>query len=145
MRNSLGVLNIYFKALGWSLFALWLGGGALFLSIWFTFHENIWWAVIIGLLFFCGFLYMLVKYIGLWNIWQDVFSRRAKLMGRVSAKWVTAKSEQGYAFTDYYIAVNDRSFTVSRRLYGWLSQGDDVVVDYWPHSRTVAWVEKLKE
>ena len=45
---------------------------------------------------------------------------------------------------DYWITVEGDSFKVSHKIYLWLSRGDEIAVSHWPHTKTVAWVRKLR-
>ena len=73
-------------------------------------------------------------------------------MGRVSSKRVrepvhvngpTGGGGVGDDITRYYITVGRLEFNVSKRIYDWLGYNDEVVVDHWPHSKTVAKVKRL--
>ncbi len=144
MRNSLGVLNIYFKALWMPLLFILLPLGAAIATTWAALFHNGW-----GLLAFAIFLWLGGGFLA-WalsdqvrDVWRDAFGKRTTLRGRVSRKWVTERKEQGATFKDYEIAVNSHSFEVSKKIYNWLAKGDAVVVHYWPQSETVAKVEKF--
>ena len=45
----------------------------------------------------------------------------------------------------YHIAVLEHELEVSERIYTWLSEGDSVVVFYWPRSKAVSRVDKQSE
>ncbi len=143
MRNSFGGLNIYQKALWWSLLYIFLPGGAILIT-WYALFENPGaWIHAIYLWLLCGFGVWALRH-RFWDTWRDAFARRTTtLKGNVGRKWVTERTEQGATLKDYEIAVNHRSFEVSKKIYNWLSEGDEVVVHYWPRTETVSKVEKI--
>ncbi|MCZ6891581.1 MAG: hypothetical protein O7F09_03600 [Chloroflexi bacterium] len=158
MRNGLGVLNIWINALAWSLVApVILFWGVRFLIIAGSPVS------ILGLL---GGLLTLGGLAILWffaaTAWLDLLSKRIEVAGRVYRKWtVTTPSyssqiiassalRPGYrtvpsTISTYHIAILDQELEVSERIYNWLSEGEDVVVSYWPRSKVVSRVDKESE
>ncbi len=155
MRNSFGVLNIYFKALRMIGLVL----GILGFAVGFTWLalpavEALWlgplrWFFTTLVIFFVIFLWLLTGLIfyfhvlgaEAWDVWRDVFGRAHTLRGHVSRKWDTVESDGEHT----WIAVSRLPFEVCRPLHDCLSQGDEVVVHYRPRSKTVARVEKLSD
>ncbi len=147
MRNYFGVLNIFLKAILWSYVALFLLGFSL--PFYFGAFVAGWWFLIVPALLINGLFVAIATRVGVWGIFRDVFTRRTKLEGRVSRKWIKQTYTQpssdypGGTTRDYHIVVEGEEFTVSRRIYSWLSQGHEVVVHHWPHSKTVSRVDKI--
>jgi len=147
MQNYLGVLNIYILTFlriflfillpiigGWCGWSLWSKGGSGYLVA-----VILWLAS--GLLLFCS-KEVVPAYV------RDVFGGRTTLTGSVAGKGVT--EETGLVLYGvnikrkvFRIRVHGFVFTVSRRLYDWLSEGDEVAIHYWPHSERVSKVERL--
>lgn len=149
MRNGLGVLHIYVRALLYSyilLFCFVLPLGVSVAGILVLLEGEVGWPafimVILPLLLISFFLHF-TRRRGFWKVFRDVFSRRTKVMGRVSMKRTKVTSAPVYTTTEHFITVEHTSFPVFGKIYDWLWKGDTVVVYYWPHSRTVAWVEKV--
>jgi len=149
MRNSFGPSKIYLKAILFTFLGIFMPVGAL-VATWFAWHFWEGWeryCMVAFLVAFAG--------LGLWGAvtelprhWRDAFGGTTTLTGHVTRKWFTEKSgAAGYGQTarwkEFHIAVNDQSFGVSRRIHDWLSQGDEVVVHYWPRTEHVAKVEKF--
>ncbi len=128
MRNYSGGANIYLKALGWSLFALFFASALGFSMMVIGLQFSLWWLVV-GLLIFGGLFYLIGRWRGLWKIWRDLYTVAAE--GGTTTAWKTG------------FDVEDESFKVDEEISDWLQTGDEVVVHYWPHSKTVARVEKL--
>lgn len=153
MRNGLGPLHIYFKALLYSyllffalVFAAVISGvSAGIMGQGSPPEEGVWWFPIIfflvALLVF-GVLYYSTRRKRFWGVYRDVLSSRTKLSGRVSRKWVTVTHGQ-YTTRQHRIEVDGKSFEIFGRIYEQLWRGDEVIVSYWPHSGTVASVERL--
>lgn len=144
MRNSLGVLNIYFKAIWMPLLFFLLPLGVAIFATWAALFWNGWIAVGFAIfLWLCaGFLIWVLEE-QVRDVWRDAFGKRTTLRGSVSRKWVTERTERSTTFKDYEIAVSYQSFEVSKKIYNWLAKGDTVVVHYWPRSKTVARIEKV--
>ncbi len=154
MRNNVGALNIYLKAVGRSsllLLFLW----PPFLAIWAALDHWGWGSVVwFGILSLVG-LFFAYRIFGpaARDVWRDVFSRRTSLSGRLVRKTITEHSGGSagpytyFPSKDYHIIISgpiisDRKFDVSKKIYDWLSLGDEVVIHYWPYSETVVKVEK---
>jgi hypothetical protein len=148
MRNRMGLLNIYWKALWMTVLIIVLPLGAASAATWGGLSTGEW-----GLLGFAIFLWLLAGFViwlfrdEFWDVWRDAVGGRASVSGSVSRKWVdkTTLYHRGIRDTskDYSIGVKRHDFKVSRRIYLWLSQGDEVVVHYWLRTETVSKVERL--
>ena len=144
IRNSLGVLNIYFKALWMPILFFILPLGLAILITWTALSNKEWGFLAFAIFMWLGtglLLYSFWDYIV--DVWRDAFGGKTAMGGRVSRKWVIEHSSHGSTTKEYQIALNDHSFEVSKKIYNWLSEGNEVVVHYWPRSETVAKVEKL--
>ena len=78
---------------------------------------------------------------------RDICRGQTTLTGRIDSKWITQETSgsrpERVTITKFHFDVNGYEFTASRRIHDWLSQGDEIVVHYWRHSKAVAKVEKL--
>jgi len=76
-----------------------------------------------------------------------MFSGRVNISGRINQMDVVIReigNEGGY-FQEYRLTVlgdEIEKFTVANSLYHWLSIGDKVLIDFWPHTKMVAGVAK---
>lgn len=153
MRNGLGVLHIYFKALLYSYLLLFVlvfvaviaGVSSSIIGQASPPEEGVWWfpiiAVFVALLSY-GLLFYFTRRRKFGTIFRDVFNKPTKLTGQVSSTW--SKTTSGlYTTTEHFITVRGESFPVFSKIHDWLSQGDEVVVHYWPRSKTVSKVERL--
>lgn len=140
MRNGLGILHVYFRAIPY-LFLLLFGMALPFLIAMGISGGNLSISVFVALLFL-GVLFYFTRRRKFWTIFRDVFSRRTTVTGRVSRTWVKTTSGM-YTTTEHFINIRGEVFPVSGKICDWLFKGDEVVVCYWPHSKTVAWVEKV--
>lgn len=150
MRNNVGALTIYLKAVGRSsllLLFLW----PPFLAIWAALDHWGWGSVVwFGILSLVG-LFFAYRIFGpaARDVWRDVFSGRTSLSGRVVRKAITEHSGGSagpytyFPSKDYHIIISGRKFDVSKKIHDWLSLDDEVVVHYWPHSETVARVDRV--
>ena len=157
-RNGLGMFNIYLEAFSIiSISILSIISGALL--GWVAWSNRVWgyyWgATILWLIsFFLFFVFLFFLKSKVPNLARDILNGPTTKMGHISVKWATEEStETGSGFkahvAKHHIAVNGHRFSVSRRLYDWLSKDDEVVVHYWSRSDfliewlTVARIEKL--
>ncbi len=147
MRNGLGVLNIYLKLFWWSVLSILILGAAIALT-WATIAmDSPRWFVIMPIMLWLVVSAVVFAY---WDtvrdVWRDMLSGHTTRKGRVVRKRVE-KEVKGYEHavieTKYYIAVGVRWFRVSKKIHNWLSEGDTVVIHYWPRSETVARVEMM--
>lgn len=82
------------------------------------------------------------------NVLRDLFSRRTQTIGRVTNKLTVKREVETPAGTHSHnvftgnITVGQLEFKVKWRVYRWLRYNDEVVVEYWPHSMTVASIER---
>ena len=159
MRNGLGVLNIWINALGWSLATV----VTLFWGIRFLMIAGSPVSVLglLGGILSLGGLAILWFYAT--TAWLDLSSKRIRVAGRIYKKWTvtipsfssqvissSALSRPGYrtvpsTISTYHIAILEQELEVSEKIYNWLSEGDSVVVSYWPRSRVVSRVDKESE
>ena len=155
IRNGLGVMHIYFKALLYSYSLLFvLVGVSVIAGISSSIvgqgrppEEGVWWFPFIAVflaLFSYGALYYFTRRRKFWAIFRDVFSKPTKVRGRVTDKQIETTSGQ-YTTIEHLITLSGDSgtFPVFGKIYDWLWRGDEVVVCCWPRSRTVAWVERV--
>ena len=63
-----------------------------------------------------------------------------QLAGTVSSKRKVANEEGS---PNYYIQVRERAFNIKDDIYYWVSEGEEVVVTFWPHTNIVTAVRKL--
>lgn len=146
MRNSRGVLNIYWKALWMPLLFIVLPLATGIVLTYFGSSEREWGLLALGVFMLLGGgFWAWASSEEVWHVWTDTFSRQTTMRGSISRKWVTEHSSHGGTLKEYQIGVDHHSFEVSKKIYNWLSHGDTVVIHYWPRSETVAKVEKLKE
>lgn len=153
MRNGLGALHIYFRAMLYSylLFFVLLGAYVVTLLIASVTgqldppQEGIWWfpfiAVFLAVVSYAA-LYYFTRRAKFWGVYRDVFSRRTKISGHVSRKWVRT-SHNVYTTRQHCIKVNGKSFEVFGKVHEQVRIGDEVTISYWPRSETVASVERL--
>lgn len=140
MRNGLGILHVYFRAIPYLYLLLFCMAFPFLIAMGIS-GGNLSIAAFVALLFL-GVLFYFTRRRKFWTIFRDVFSRRTKVMGRVSR--ISSKTTDGmYTTTEHFITVRGEAFPVFGKICDWLFKGDEVVVYYWPHSRTVAWVEKV--
>ncbi len=159
MRNGLGVLNIWINAIGWSIatLALLFWGVRLLLIA----GSPVSILGLIGGILALGGLAILWFFAA--TAWLDLLDRRIKLTGRIYKKWTvttpsyssqviasSALSRPGYrnapsTISTYHIAILDQELEVSERVHNWLSEGDNVIVSYWPRSKVVSRVDKENE
>ncbi len=154
MRNGLGVFHIYFRALLYSyllffvlVFALVIAGvSAGIMGQGSPPEEGVWWfpfIVVFLVLLSYGALYYFTRRRKFWAIFRDVFSKRTKLTGQVTG--TTSETTSGeYTTTEHFVIVGGELFSVYGSIYDWLSRGDEVIVSHWPHSKTVAWVKRIR-
>lgn len=153
MRDSFGPSKIYLTAILFTFLSIFMPLGML-VGAWFAWHFLGGWEgyfVVASLVAFAGLgLYGGVREVP--RHWRDAFGGTTILTGHVSRKWITEETVVtgspgvGAAKTTekhFRLAVNSHEFPVSRRLYGWLYQGDEVVAHYWPRSNSVSKVERL--
>ncbi|MBA7482141.1 hypothetical protein ES707_17623 [subsurface metagenome] len=148
MINGLGILNIYLKAL-WSAFLLILVPlGLAVLITWTALFDKDWDIVIFASILWPALCVWLV-FGGAWpwDIWKDIFIGRTTVEGQVTGFGSETTTSQDGTWKEYYIYVKHNSrrstFRLSKGIHNWLTKGDTVAVHYWPHSGTVASVEKL--
>lgn len=153
MRNGLGVLLIYIKVIWWSLLFILIFAVDI-AATWASFTWELW----LLLLTIPLWVITLLAVWAYWDdtispVWRDVFGGCTILEGRVTGKRVSKETISGYAGpyagsihiseTKYHIGVGHRRFRVSKKIHNWFSEGDTVVIHYWPHSETVARVEMM--
>ena len=148
MRNRLGSLKMYTRLCGVGLFGL-LFLGMTVLLIWWVitaYGWEIWlWAVPL----ITGASGWVTFSIFLWarGYGKDIREGCTKLVGSVSRKWEEEKIERtpygGGVSTEYSIDIKGVSFQVSKKIYDWLMEGDEVCVSYWPHTKTVSRIDKV--
>ena len=146
MRNGLGALHIYFRAMLYTYLLFFVLLGALMVAgiiagvtgqfSWFPFI-----AVFLAVVTF-GALYYFTRHAKFWGVYRDVFSRRTKISGHVSRKWVRT-SHNVYTTRQHCIKVNGKSFEVFGKVHEQIREGNEVTISYWPRSETVASVERL--
>ena len=83
-----------------------------------------------------------------WNIFLDLFNKRIEQRGSVVAKELKVEiALWGAGGNDnrYFISVGRpvEWLSVSHRTYDWLRENDEVVVQYWPHSKIVSRIDKM--
>ena len=75
----------------------------------------------------------------------DLINGSVEIQGPVS-RWMTeVQLDEGGTSYHYEIQVQGREFEVERSIYYWVSEGEKVVVRFWPRTKTVIEVRKLKE
>ena len=74
----------------------------------------------------------------------DLFGKPSQEIGRVNRVWSdTVTPPMSFSSTYRYIDVVSHKFKVSQAIHNWLSEGDEVVVSYWPRSELVKRVDKV--
>ena len=124
MRNGLGSFNIYYEA--------------LVSIIYFPLLP------VFGLSYFW---FPLTTPKDRFNVLRGLFTGRTKTIGRVSGKQTVRKEfggPSGGTHTGYLIKVGQLEFNVTELVYNWIRYDEEVVVEYWPPSKCVAIIEKLK-
>ena len=78
-----------------------------------------------------------------WVVWRDVFSASSQLVAAVTKVGTyEASSTFGRSDTHCVITVAEQEFEVRKKIYAWLVEGEEVVVSYWPHTKTVSRMDK---
>jgi len=144
MRNGLGALHIYFRAMLYSYLLFFVLVGAVIVAaiIASVTGQNYALIVVFLAVVFYGALYYFTRHAKFWGIYRDVFSGRTKISGHVSRKWVRT-SHNMYTTRQHWIKVNGKSFEVFGKVHEQIREGDEVTISYWPRSETVASVERL--
>lgn len=144
MQNSLGVTAIYLKAL-WITAILILAPLGIAIIIGLSVSNGNWSNFIVALGIWAPLLVTLDMMKGRpRDILQDALSKQATWKGTIGGKWAKEKDAQGeLLIKDYNITVNNHSFNVSENIYNWLSEGNKILIYYYPYSQTVIKVKKL--
>jgi len=117
-------------------------------------NSNIYFEAIFSLIYLCllpilVFIFPQTTPKERFNVLRDLFSKRTETIGRVSNKSTVTREVEtpagthSHNVTTYYITVGRLEFKVTKAIYDWLRYNDEVVVDHWPRSKTVAKVERL--
>ena len=108
--------------IGWPVWSILEGGWS----------WDLWWPLIFGA-------------IGLLSLWSaamaalDLLGRSVELAGTVTGK--REVDAEGGIIT--YIQVRRREFMVKKDIYNWVSEGEEIVVTFGKHTKTVVEVRKL--
>lgn len=142
-RNNLGFLNIYLEM--WWAALLVLGFLAFLIFIIFEIAPlgwKIWsWAIPLAVVAYGGLTFLFFSMVK--DCVKDVRVGQTKMVGRVRRKWVSHGSGGGSSWSAHHIGVNGLSFKVSQGIHEWVSEGEEVCVNYWPHTKTVSRVDKI--
>ena len=149
MRDRLGSLKMYIRLCGLGLFVL-LFLGMTALLIWWVitaYGWEIWlWAVPLIIVASGWVTFSLLLWAG--DYVKDIRVGCTKLVGSVSRKWDETQSysspEGGGVTTEYNIDIKGMAFQVSKKIYDWLLEGDEVCVSYWPHTKTVSRIDRVE-
>ncbi len=146
MSNKLGSLNIYIvlgKRLGF-LLLICLPIAILISSTWQ--YALIWTILLIVIVsFLSGFF----RPFSVPHCVKDVIEGQTELTGVVNkhSHHAVQSSYGGAVSTSRYynVQIGEVSFEISRQIYHWLSEGDEVCVTYWPRTKVVRSVAMVKE
>lgn len=142
MRNGLGALNIYLGLIGIT-FVLFFCIGFTIVVIWkimipegrITWGPSLMAVVGVGIASVCAW--------GILRAVKDIRGGQTSLVGFVDErKIINHHSYQGGTSRTRRISVEGVSFNISKRIYNWVSQGDEIFVTYWLRTRTVSKVSK---
>lgn len=145
MRNKFGFLNIYLELWLVLLFAV---GTIIFIVflIWMLVTTHQWLILLVLVPMALGAWFLPRRLSGrIKDYVEDIMAGQTKLFGNVSNIWAGQTSESDQKSYNYYVEVNGIAFMISKQISGWLSEGDEVCVSYWPNTKTVSRVDMVKK
>ena len=145
MRNKLGSLNIYLE-MWWHVWFILLFMAGMIYFIWLVIIPlgwKIWsWAIPLTILIYGGLSFLFFAMAR--GCVKDIRVGRTKVIGCVNRKWVSHGTGLATGLVkDHNISVKGIRFEVSRRIYDWLLEGDEVCVTYWPHTLKVSRIDRV--
>jgi hypothetical protein len=144
MRNKFGRFNIYLN-FGFSG-GLTIGGIAFLIFLIWSMLKDPHWGLLIAIIAIAAGLFgwiFLVEHPK--NCIKDIITGQTKLVGTINSMWNEKSVHNGETFYSYYIEVDRTPFEISEQIDRWLSEGDEVCIDYWPNTMTVSRVDMVKK
>ena len=74
---------------------------------------------------------------------KDIRTGLTDIVGNVRDKRILRESTPYGLIIYHYIAINEKKFKVTPKLYNWLSTGEEVLIKYWPNTGKLCKVDKL--
>ena len=99
------------------------------------------WAIPLAMVLYGGLTFLFFSMVR--DCVKDIRVGQTKMVGRVRRKWVSHGSDGGFSWSAHHIGVNGLSFKVSQGIHDWVSEGEEVCVNYWPNTKTVSRVDKI--
>ena len=142
MRNKLGSFYPYLALIGKLCLSCLFAGLLVVIVIYAIPKRWTTWAWAIPLAAVCGYLAFMGLYSVLSNI-KDIIGGRTIMTGTVNDKYTDQTPlPYGAASLNYKITVEGVPFEVSKKIYDWLSIGDEVHISYWPNTKKLYRTDK---